>query len=83
MNTTEIKNKLHQIIDESDDELTNILMEAAVEYKSNADVEIPQEWIDEANDIDQKVERGEMKTHSLENHLNTINALMKSKINVV
>ena len=83
MNTNETKNKLHQLIDESDVELTNVLMEVAVEYKAHSNIEIAEEWIDEAIEIDRKVDSGEMKTYTLEEHFNTIDAIIKLKQNVV
>ena len=82
MDTNEMKNKLHQLIDESDDELTNVLMEAAVEYKTNTDIEIPQEWIDEAEQRSADLRSGKDKGITLEESLKQIDDMLKHRRSV-
>ena len=50
MNTQDKKKELQYILDTADEGLTNVLMEAAVEYQTKAKEEfiVPQKWIDEA-----------------------------------
>ena len=82
MNTNETKNKLHKLIDESDDELTNILMETAEAYKTNADIEIPQEWIDEAMQRSADLRSGKDKGITLEESLKQIDDILKHRRSV-
>ena len=84
MNIQEKKKELHYILDIANDELTNVLMETAVEYqtKSNEEFVVPQEWIDEAEEVSRKVDSGEMKTYSSEEFVAATKEYFKSKHNV-
>ncbi len=68
MGKEEIKNKIHQLIDEIEDESAlNMLYEDAVEYKSNAsslkeDELTEEQWAEIQEGIVQ-IERGEFFTH--------------------
>jgi hypothetical protein len=85
MNIQDKKKELHYILDTANDELTNVLMEAAIEYqtKSNEEFVVPQEWIDEAEEISRKIDSGEMKTCTIEESLRKIDDMLKSKRNAI
>ena len=84
MTTEEKKKKLQNIIASADDELTNVLMETAVEYQTTAKENfiVPQEWIDEAYEVSKAVKNGSMKTYTLEETIEQTKRLLKEKHNV-
>ncbi|MBS1578975.1 MAG: addiction module protein [Bacteroidetes bacterium] len=85
MTTEEKKKELQNIITSADDALTNILMEAAVEYQASAkeNFVIPQEWIDEANQRLADMESGKDKGVSAEESMEQVKKILKEKCNVV
>ncbi len=81
MNTQDKKKELHYILDTADDELTNVLMEAAVEYqtKQNEEFIVPQEWIDEAEQRSTDLRSGKDKGLTLEESLKQIDDMLKNR----
>jgi len=67
MSKEELKQKLHRLIDEMDDEQAlNMLYEDAVEYKSSSDVEgdeLTEEQWAEVQEAMKQVANGEFTTH--------------------
>ena len=81
MNIQEKKKELHYILDIANDELTNVLMETAVEYqtKSNEEFVVPQEWIDEAEQRSADLRSGKDKGLTLEESLQQIDDMLKKR----
>ena len=85
MTTDEKKKELQNIITSANDELTNILMEAATDYQVTAkeNFVVPQEWIDEANQRLADMESGKDKGVSAEESMEQVKKILKEKCNVV
>ncbi len=83
MNIQEKKKELHYILDIANDELTNVLMETAVEYqtKSNEEFVVPQEWIDEAEQRSADLRSGKDKGLTLEKFKLNTEKILQKKIN--
>ena len=84
MTTEEKKKELQNIIQSADEELTNVLMEAAAEYQvaSKENFVVPKEWIEEAERVSEAVRKGEMKTHTLQEIIERTKQFFKTKFNV-
>lgn len=78
MNTEEKKQQLHQIISSANEDLTNILMEAATVYQTaiKDSFVMPQEWIDQAENRVADLRNGKDKGFTHEE----IMQAMKNKI---
>jgi|GEM_PF-5615823 len=81
MTTEENKKELQNIIQSADEELTNVLMEAAAEYQvaTKEDFVVPKEWIEAAEQRLADVRSGKEKVYPhattmqmLREHLNAI-----------
>jgi hypothetical protein len=85
MTTDEKKKQLQDIIASANDELTNVLMEAAAEYQfsTKEDFVVPQEWIDEANQRLADLESGKDKGVSMQESLERVKKILKEKCNVI
>lgn len=85
MTIEEKKKELQNIIVSADDKLTNVLMEAAVEYQTatNENFVVPQEWIDEAYKRLADLESGKDKGVTAEESMEHIKKILKEKYNVV
>ena len=81
MNTQDKKKELQYILDTADEGLTNVLMEAAVEYQTKATKEfvVPQEWIDEAEQRSADLRSGKDKGITLEESLKQIDEMLKNR----
>ena len=84
MTVEEKKKELQNILVLADENLTNVLMEAAVKYqkKEQEDFVIPKEWIEEAKNVSAAIRKGEMKTYTFEETIEKTKQLFKEKYNV-
>ncbi len=84
MTTEEKKKELQNIIQQADEELTNVLMETAVEYQTTAKEEfvVPKEWVEEAERVSKAVKKGEMKTWTLDESVEITKQFFKTRYNV-
>jgi signal recognition particle subunit SEC65 len=84
MTVEEKKKELQNILVLADENLTNVLMEAAVEYQKKEQEEfvIPKEWIEEAKNVSAAIRKGEMKTYTFEETIEKTKQLFKEKYNV-
>ncbi len=83
MNIQDKKRELHFILESANDELTNVLMEAAIEYqtKSKEEFVVPQEWIDEAEQRSTDLRSGKDKGITLEEFKLNTEKILQKKIN--
>lgn len=81
MSTQDKKKELQYILDNADEGLTNVLMEAAVEYQTKVKEEfvVPQEWIDEAEQRSADLRSGKDKGLTLEESLKQIDDMLKNR----
>ncbi|HPH24647.1 MAG TPA: hypothetical protein PLW32_12240 [Chitinophagaceae bacterium] len=84
MTVEEKKKELQNILVLADENLTNVLMEAAVESQKKEQEEfvIPKEWIEEAKNVSAAIRKGEMKTYTFEETIEKTKQLFKEKYNV-
>ncbi|MBP9741500.1 MAG: hypothetical protein V9E96_03705 [Chitinophagaceae bacterium] len=84
MTVEEKKKELQNILVLADENLTNVLMEAAVKYQKKEQEEfvIPKEWIEEAKNVSAAIRKGEMKTYTFEETIEKTKQLFKEKYNV-
>lgn len=74
MTTEEKKKELQNIIQFADEELTNVLMEAAAEYQviSKEEFVVPKEWMDEFEQRSQALDNGTDKGSNPYDTINTV-----------
>ena len=85
MTTEEKKKELQNIIQSADQELTNVLMEAAAEYQvaSKEEFVVPKEWIEEFEKRSADLRSGKDKGFTYEEVLERTQKKFKEKYNVV
>lgn len=83
MNSQDKKKELHIILDAANDELTDVLMEAAIEYqtKSKKEFIVPQEWIEEAEQRSADLRNGKDKGITLEEFKINSEKILQRKLN--
>jgi hypothetical protein len=84
MTTEEMKKELQQIIANGDEALTNVLMEAVVEYQKSIEEAsvVPKEWIEEANEVSKAIKNGSMQINSLQEIVEQTKHFFKDKYHV-